>query len=493
VCSSRRVFPQEGTGCNLPLFRSLDAQLVAAVRSGSIRLLAADCIRSGSLHSMARRQELEARERRGEGPFFLSPKIAAVALEKGDRSVGVLTFAWGSPEQPDDDGTRFHAVQQFLQSPQGVHIRALFVDFMSLPQSPRTPVEDAQLALAFTVMAALYASATGTTVLRHATAQANDATVRPYWKRGWPVFESGVTNEVLARFTFFPRVVAALERLSPKVFDIGEGGSSAGHSAASGECGAEYDADVVDGAGPRIERVRSAIEAATFTYQADRPRVINLYNEFIGNLNQAMKISGEDVAYTYGGETNAEGQREGRGTLWGSNGDVYEGEWKTGRPEGWGLLRCAGGDVYEGEWKMGKLNGHCKCRYASGASYDGEFVADKKHGKGSYRFTDGSLYEGEYRNDKRDGNGTFRFAMGDVYEGAYVGDKKHGGGTYRYADGMCKVSDYRAGVAVGEGARWSNDGLVAMRLMDGEERQIISLEDARRIAARLNLPAPFNI
>ena len=50
---------------------------------------------------------------------------------------------------------------------------------------------------------------------------------------------------------------------------------------------------------------------------------------------------------------------------------------------------------------------------------------------------------------------------------------------------------YAADMDVGEGAKWSADGETAWRLQDGAPGEEISLEEARRIAAQVGVPAPF--
>ena len=45
---------------------------------------------------------------------------------------------------------------------------------------------------------------------------------------------------------------------------------------------------------------------------------------------------------------------------------------------------------------------------------------------------------------------------------------------------------------VGEGAVWSLDGQTAWRTQDGVPVEWISEEEARKIAARVGVPAPFD-
>ena len=159
--------------------------------------------------------------------------------------------------------------------------------------------------------------------------------------------------------------------------------------------------------------------------------------------NMKVRSSG-GVAGEYVGETNAAGQREGRGKLVWADGDVYEGEWKAGKKEGRGIYRCADGDVYEGEWKAGE----------------------------------------------KEGRGIFRFASGNVYEGEWKAGEKEGQGTYLYASGNIEVGFFKANTDVGEGVQWTADGRRARQLQDGEVVKTISLEEAERRVERLGLPMP---
>ena len=64
-------------------------------------------------------------------------------------------------------GAYLAAVRRSLRHNLGAHVRGLFWDFASLPQKPRSDAEGALFAQALGVMGDVYASALGTTVLRH--------------------------------------------------------------------------------------------------------------------------------------------------------------------------------------------------------------------------------------------------------------------------------------------------------------------------------------
>lgn len=62
-----------------------------------------------------------------------------------------------------------------------------------------------------------------------------------------------------------------------------------------------------------------------------------------------------------------------------SNGDMYEGQWKNGKPDGIGTMTYMLGGSYEGEWKNGKRDGKGVMRFAgSGRQTEVGFVDDHR-------------------------------------------------------------------------------------------------------------------
>ena len=160
--------PAASAHAGIPLLQALDAKLLAALRNAHIKLVSADYLRAGKLQGFARRQDLERRQReRPDERIFLSPDEAVRAMTRGNRSIGALTYGWATPDASDVDAVYLRALVRFLNSPLGSHIVGVFVDFMSLAQYKRTADEDVAFGAALGVMAHLYASATGTTVVRH--------------------------------------------------------------------------------------------------------------------------------------------------------------------------------------------------------------------------------------------------------------------------------------------------------------------------------------
>ena len=144
---------------------SWDRRLVQALRSGTIRLVSVDfLLKQASTWEMPRLQGL-----REISDALLPPQTAANLLQCGTRSVFALSYGWLSKGCPDPEGARFAVLQRCFrelvadgQLPQDA---ALFWDYASLPQKPRTPDDDRIFGEALSVMADLYSSPLGTTVL----------------------------------------------------------------------------------------------------------------------------------------------------------------------------------------------------------------------------------------------------------------------------------------------------------------------------------------
>jgi hypothetical protein len=145
---------------------ALDNALARALRSGAIKLLDPDALCT-FLDTIARRQELEELERDQGTRLFLTPEEAVAALGLGTRSVMALTYGWAAVSEPDPTGEYLAAVRRFLGGPLGAHVRGVFWDCGSLPQLPRSEVEDALCMEALAVMGDVYSSPLGTTVVRH--------------------------------------------------------------------------------------------------------------------------------------------------------------------------------------------------------------------------------------------------------------------------------------------------------------------------------------
>ena len=147
----------------------LDKIVIQVLLLGAIRLI---CVKwllmQPNNFKMPNRQALEEIERSGASPSpLLSPREAAALVERGDRSIGALTYGWLMSGDPDPQGSRIRVLRRALAG-MAIRIQALFWDFGSLYQAERTPEQAAsfKLALEGGAMNQLYASILATTVLQ---------------------------------------------------------------------------------------------------------------------------------------------------------------------------------------------------------------------------------------------------------------------------------------------------------------------------------------
>jgi hypothetical protein len=145
----------------------LDKIVIQVLLRGAIRLLCVKWLLMQPVNfKMPNRQALEALEKSGASPSpLLSREAAASLVRRGDRSIGALPDGWLSPGDPEPDGSRIRVLRRALMR---LAIKALFWDFGSLYQAPRTPEQKDffEIALKGGAMNQLYASILATTVLQ---------------------------------------------------------------------------------------------------------------------------------------------------------------------------------------------------------------------------------------------------------------------------------------------------------------------------------------
>ena len=185
------------------------------------------------------------------------------------------------------------------------------------------------------------------------------------------------------------------------------------------------------------------------------------------------------------------GLRDGWGTLYMTNGEIYAGEWRYDEMVGESIQFTGDGHFYERELKPefrslpledpevaytkpfytlingerrsfdeldGVKNGFYAGKMPSGDTYEGELLLDLKQGHGVMHYADGDMFEGEYANDKRQGYGVFTWKDGSKYSGDYVNSKKHGHGVFTWPDGDKFEGDYFKDQREGPGVYTWADG-----------------------------------
>jgi Ran GTPase-activating protein (RanGAP) involved in mRNA processing and transport len=94
--------------------------------------------------------------------------------------------------------------------------------------------------------------------------------------RGWCVFESAVSGELILRLSVVPRLKAELDKLPPKMLQVRSGHSLEPVDLSAGRLET------------RVAEVVARIEGATFTGKGDKAMVINLYKKFVDRIAGAL-------------------------------------------------------------------------------------------------------------------------------------------------------------------------------------------------------------
>ena len=161
----------------------------------------------------------------------------------------------------------------------------------------------------------------------------------------------------------------------------------------------------------------------------------------------------------YKGSWNAQGIKEGFGTFIDSKGNKYIGEWKNDKFNGKGRLFSTNGDYYEGYFIDGIIEGigmfYSKVR---GYKYLGEFKNNKFHGRGKLVYDDKMTYEGDFIEGYKDGKGKLVFSDGSYYEGNFVKNNFNGKGKFFFKDGRKYNGEWKNNSMDGKGVfNWGNE------------------------------------
>ena len=151
---SYRVFQgyREARETLLERLTAAEGTLPARLKDGSIRLLRVQWLLAQPSHwVMQRRQDLP-------NEAHVSTDEAVRLLAEG--KVGALSYRWLTAQHPDPERLHLDALLRFfLQAPShAAQYQAVFWDFASLPQHPRTEAETALFKGGLTCMTNLYAS-----------------------------------------------------------------------------------------------------------------------------------------------------------------------------------------------------------------------------------------------------------------------------------------------------------------------------------------------
>ena len=492
----------------IPRLMELDDRLEDALRSGAIKLIIADRVRDGTIGTnIARRQELEERERAEKLRIFETPDDAIKLLRRNGREIGSLTYGWDTPDGSDPSGDYLRAVRRFLLIDLGAHVKAIFWDACSLPQEPRSESDAMVFKDALEVMADMYASVLGTMVMRHRSVPARPASLDgevvvlmmpktfavtiPRGMRPGQTFQANLDGQLTV--VSVPQGSAAGSELHVTIGDATA--ESAVHRALSvhgalervgrdelGRYRARFashaDAERAVAAGPFVGAT------AIFTYHNARPYAARGWTSLESGVSteglsraaylpglkatlerlppKLVEIDGEApeaASEQYGGSAGAGPRIERvrlsiRDAVFTGKGDkevvmrLYD-EYITKIGNAMNAGEGVAGE-YEGERNAaGEEEGRGAYRFANGAVYEGEWKCGKQEGRGKFKWDDGDEYDGDFKADQIEGHGTYRFANGDVYEGEWIAGKQEGRGTkWSAAGAVIYEGEWKAGEPV---------------------------------------------
>lgn len=500
----------------IKFLKEIDARLADNLKDGSIRLVRADFLRSDILSHIERRQSLEGRESTSGESIFLSPREAVDLLAKSSRAIGVLTYGWTTSNDPDVTGTYLAAVRRFLLSDLGACIVAVFWDYLSLHQKPRTPAEDEQFSDALDCMGDLYASALGTMVMRHHAIPSRPANL-----------DGVVTVIVEAPHTcMHPSHVHEL-RVSKAVArgcDLCGGSASPMYSCLPCDVDICFDCckqPLVSSIGASEPLLRVAFDNSdvvlqSITFQGDREWRLQFASHAEAQVALARDLSAAGLPnavcfptfnarpYSHRGWTNFESGVSGevlcrlspyprlREHLEHLPPKMVEIDGPSPVPvgidtsEGVGAHSASVRAALASATFTGKgdkqrvttlyhdyVNDMCDALVDSGeeplSSYAGERDArGRKHGQGVETSLDGYSYSGEWRHDKSHGTGIMRLPSGDTHEGEFHRDKAHGQGTFTTVDGKVYLGAWKDDKRHGAGVEDWPKGATEFDFYDGE-------------------------
>ena len=127
----------------------------------------------------------------------------------------------------------------------------------------------------------------------------------------------------------------------------------------------------------------------------------------------------QDKEGLYEGEHNQGKQRDGKGTLWASDGSLYQGNWSNHRAYGFGVKLYPDSSIYEVQWKEGKRSGDGVFYTLEGDRYEGLWRDDQMEVQGLKKWKNGDRYMGDWSKGKRHGQGVYFYANGSVFSGKF--------------------------------------------------------------------------
>ena len=172
------------------------------------------------------------------------------------------------------------------------------------------------------------------------------------------------------------------------------------------------------------------------------------------NNNGKLEFTINEVPYTYVGEF-LNGKKHGKGNLSSKDNKFnYDGDWVNDKYEGFGAL-FNNGEKYTGDFKEGNYNGNGTLYKSNGDIFEGEFFEGKLK-NGTITYKNGDSYEGQLENGIFNGKGIYKYKNGDIFNGKYEEGKKKFG-NFEYSEGKYE-GFFENDLFNGEGIFINNNG-----------------------------------
>ena len=126
-------------------------------------------------------------------------------------------------------------------------------------------------------------------------------------------------------------------------------------------------------------------------------------------------------------------------------------------PDGFGTVYFTNGDIYQGEFDCNQKKGKGRIFYSSGDWFEGSWKEDTPAGAGIYHFRDGSTIQGNFLHSEVIGVGIEICPNGDRYQGYFQAKKRHGKGEL-VSEYWTFIGKFRSGEIYGDGVVRYNDG-----------------------------------
>jgi|LSQX01.1.fsa_nt_gb hypothetical protein len=111
------------------------------------------------------------------------------------------------------------------------------------------------------------------------------------------------------------------------------------------------------------------------------------------------------------------------------DGSEYIGDFFAGAFNGNGIFTQNDGSRFQGIFEDGERKSGTMY-YTNGEIYNGDWSKVKRNGLGKLTYTNGDIWDGFWIDDKREGKGKLIRKDGDVFEGFWINDRYHALGSF---------------------------------------------------------------